>query len=165
MSLAVVYSRAQTGIDAPLITVEVHLANGLPTLSLVGLPETVVRESKDRVRAALLNARFEFPVKRITISLAPANLPKGGSRFDLAIALGILAASKQIPKNWLEQYEFIGDVAHHQEIIAKYDEAIEEIKLLVIVTKIAMGTKVVAKKIENLIGLTQPPEVKKQELI
>ncbi len=111
MSLAVVYSRAQAGIDAPLVTVEVHLSNGLPSLSIVGLPEAAVKESKDRVRSALLNAHFDFPTRRITINLAPADLPKEGGRFDLAIALGILAASGQIPKQALHNYEFIGELA------------------------------------------------------
>ncbi|RJQ48816.1 MAG: ATP-binding protein, partial [Gammaproteobacteria bacterium] len=111
MSLAVVYSRAQAGVDAPLVTVEVHLSNGLPSLSIVGLPEAAVKESKDRVRSALLNARFDFPARRITINLAPADLPKEGGRFDLAIALGILAASGQIPKQALGNYEFIGELA------------------------------------------------------
>ncbi len=111
MSLAVIYSRAQTGMSAPLVTVEVHLSNGLPSLSIVGLPETAVKESKDRVRGALLNSNFEFPARRITINLAPADLPKEGGRFDLPIALGILAASNQIPKKALEQYEFIGELA------------------------------------------------------
>ena len=111
MSLAVVYSRAQAGIEAPLVSVEVHLANGLPGLSIVGLPETEVKESKDRVRAAIINSQFEFPARRITISLAPADLPKEGGRFDLAIALGILAASEQIPSQSLEQFEFIGELA------------------------------------------------------
>ena len=111
MSLAVVYSRAPVGISAPLVSVETHLANGLPALSIVGLPETEVKESKDRVRAALLNTRFEFPSRRITINLAPADLPKEGGRFDLAIALGILAASQQLPANNLEQYEFLGELA------------------------------------------------------
>ena len=111
MSLAVVYSRAPVGIDAPLVSVETHLANGLPALSIVGLAETEVKESKDRVRAALLSTRFDFPSRRITISLAPADLPKEGGRFDLAIALGILAASQQIPTADLEQYEFLGELA------------------------------------------------------
>ena len=111
MSLAVVHSRARTGIEAPAVTVEVHLANGLPSLSIVGLPETEVKESKDRVRAAILNSQFEFPARRITISLAPADLPKEGGRFDLPIALGILAASQQIPAAALEEYEFIGELA------------------------------------------------------
>ncbi len=111
MSLAVVYSRAGAGIDAPLVTVEVHLANGLPGLSIVGLPETAVKESKDRVRGALLNSQFDFPARRITINLAPADLPKDGGRFDLPIAIGILAASGQIPVNKLNQYEFVGELA------------------------------------------------------
>ncbi len=111
MSLAVVHSRAQIGIDAPPVTVEVHLAAGLPSLSIVGLPEAAVKESKDRVRAALLNARYEFPARRITINLAPADLPKEGGRFDLPIALGILAASGQIPTKEFDHYEFVGELA------------------------------------------------------
>ncbi|MCG7917688.1 MAG: YifB family Mg chelatase-like AAA ATPase [Candidatus Thiodiazotropha taylori] len=111
MSLAILYSRAQEGINSPLVTVEVHLANGLPALSIVGLPEMAVRESKDRVRGALINSQFEFPARRITINLAPADLPKEGGRFDLPIALGILAASGQIPKQILDQYEFAGELA------------------------------------------------------
>lgn len=111
MSLAVVYTRAQNGIAAPPVSVEVHLSNGLPSLSIVGLPEAAVKESKDRVRSALLNSRFDFPTRRITINLAPADLPKEGGRFDLAIAIGILAASGQIPQNKLDQYEFIGELA------------------------------------------------------
>ena len=116
MSLAVVYSRAQTGIDAPLVTVEVHLSNGLPSLSIVGLPEAAVKESKDRVRGALLNSQFEFPARRITVNLAPADLPKEGGRFDLPIAIGILAASGQLPDNQLSHYEFIGELALSGEL-------------------------------------------------
>jgi len=116
MSLAVVYSRAQTGIDAPLVTVEVHLSNGLPSLSIVGLPETAVKESKDRVRGAILTSHFEFPARRITVNLAPADLPKEGGRFDLPIAIGILAASGQIPQDQLSQYEFIGELALSGEL-------------------------------------------------
>jgi len=111
MSLAVVFSRAQAGVQAPLVTVEVHLANGLPALSIVGLPETAVRESKDRVRSALLHSGFDFPARRITINLAPADLPKQGGRYDLAIALGVLAASGQIPNDTLSQYEFVAELA------------------------------------------------------
>ena len=111
MSLAVLYSRALTGMDAPLVTVETHLANGLPAFAIVGLPEAEVKESKDRVRAALQNARFEFPARRITVNLAPADLPKESGRFDLPIALGILAASGQIPANRLGEYEFAGELA------------------------------------------------------
>jgi len=116
MSLAVTYSRAGAGIDAPLVTVEVHLANGLPSLNIVGLPEAAVKESKDRVRSALLNSHFEFPARRITINLAPADLPKEGGRFDLPIALGILAASGQIPKDKLAGYEFVGELALSGEL-------------------------------------------------
>jgi magnesium chelatase family protein len=111
MSLATVYSRAQLGVCAPLVTVEVHLANGLPSLSIVGLPETAVRESKDRVRSALLHSGFEFPPRRITINLAPADLPKQGGRYDLAIAIGILAASGQISPDNLGQFEFVAELA------------------------------------------------------
>ncbi len=111
MSLAVVYSRGRSGIDAPLVTVEVHVSNGLPALNIVGLPEAAVKESKDRVRSAIINSHFEFPFQRITINLAPADLPKEGGRFDLAIALGILAASGQIPKDKLNRYECIGELS------------------------------------------------------
>lgn len=111
MSLAIVHSRAQVGVEAPAVTVEAHLANGLPSLALVGLPETAVKESKDRVRSAILNCAFDFPPRRITLNLAPADLPKDGGRFDLAIALGILAASGQIPAATLEQLECLGELA------------------------------------------------------
>ena len=95
MELSVIYSRAMSGIQAPLVRVETHLSNGLPAFHIVGMPETAVRESKDRVRSALINSYFEFPDRRITINLSPADLPKEGGRFDLPIALGILAASNQ----------------------------------------------------------------------
>ncbi|SMF13067.1 magnesium chelatase family protein [Alteromonadaceae bacterium Bs31] len=111
MSLAVVFTRAQLGVSAPLVTVETHLSNGLPGFTIVGLPEAAVKESKDRVRSALLNSHFEFPQRRITVNLAPADLPKEGGRYDLAIALGILAASEQIPQDELDGYEFIGELA------------------------------------------------------
>ncbi|WP_158972702.1 YifB family Mg chelatase-like AAA ATPase [Paraglaciecola sp. L3A3] len=116
MSLAIVYSRASVGIDAPLITVEVHLANGLPCFNLVGLPEASVREAKDRVRSALINSGFEFPAKRITVNLAPADLPKEGGRFDLAIAIGIIAATLQLPKEQLNNIELAGELALSGEI-------------------------------------------------
>ncbi|HTF86704.1 MAG TPA: YifB family Mg chelatase-like AAA ATPase [Cellvibrio sp.] len=116
MSLAIVYSRAKLGINAPLVTVEVHLSNGLPSLSIVGLPETAVKESKDRVRSAILNSHFEFPARRITVNLAPADLPKEGGRYDLPIALGILAASGQIPTESLTAYEFLGELALSGEL-------------------------------------------------
>ena len=111
MSLAVLYTRALAGMDAPLVTVEAHLANGLPSFTIVGLPEAEVKEAKDRVRAALQNARFEFPARRITVNLAPADLPKESGRFDLPIALGILAASGQMPGERLGEYEFAGELA------------------------------------------------------
>ncbi len=111
MSLAVLYSRALAGMDAPEVVVEVHLANGLPSFTIVGLPEAEVKESKDRVRAALQTAQFEFPARRITVNLAPADLPKESGRYDLPIALGILAASGQIPKESLERYEVAGELA------------------------------------------------------
>jgi len=111
MSLAVVYSRALAGMDAPPVTVEAHLANGLPSFTIVGLPEAEVKEAKDRVRAALQNARFEFPARRITVNLAPADLPKESGRFDLPIALGILAASEQLPAALLASCEFAGELA------------------------------------------------------
>jgi magnesium chelatase family protein len=88
VSLAVLYSRALAGMEAPPVTVEVHLANGLPSFTIVGLPEAEVKESKDRVRSALLNCRFDFPARRITVNLAPADLPKESGRFDLADRLG-----------------------------------------------------------------------------
>jgi len=111
MELAVVYSRALNGINAPQVTIEVHLSRGLPGLSIVGLPETAVKESKDRVRSALLNNHFEFPLRRITINLAPADLPKEGGRYDLPIAVGILAASGQISSTGLNRYEFVGELS------------------------------------------------------
>jgi len=111
MSLALVASRALAGIDAPEVTVEVHLGPGLPTFNIVGLPDAEVRESKDRVRAALNHARFEFPQRRITVNLAPADLPKDSSRLDLPIALGILASSGQLPAKALEGLEFAGELS------------------------------------------------------
>lgn len=118
MTLACVYSRARIGLESPLVTVEVHLANGLPAFNIVGLPETSVREAKDRVRSAILNCGYEFPAKRITVNLAPADLPKEGGRFDLPIALGILAAASQLPEADLKQYEFAGELALSGELRA-----------------------------------------------
>lgn len=116
MSLACVYSRARLGLDAPLVTVEVHIANGLPAFNIVGLPDASVREAKDRVRSALINCNYEFPAKRITVSLSPADLPKEGGRFDLPIAIGILIASEQLPNNNIAQYEFAGELALSGEL-------------------------------------------------
>ncbi|CZF85175.1 Competence protein ComM [Grimontia celer] len=111
MNLAIIQSRACVGVEAPQVTVEVHISNGLPAFGLVGLAETTVKEARDRVRSAIVNSGFEFPARRITVNLAPADLPKEGGRFDLPIALGILAASGQIPMNKLESHEFAGELA------------------------------------------------------
>mgnify|MGYP000886203846 CR=1 FL=1 len=118
MALSIVYTRAGVGIEAPLVTVETHLSNGLPALNIVGLPEAAVKESKDRVRSALINANFEFPARRITINLAQADLPKDVGRYDLPIALGILLASQQIHVNTIEDYEFMGELALSGELRA-----------------------------------------------
>ncbi|MDV7462820.1 YifB family Mg chelatase-like AAA ATPase [Acinetobacter baumannii] len=111
MSFSKIYTRGLLGLHAPLIEVEVHVSQGLPSLTIVGLAEAAVRESKDRVRSAFINSGFQFPTKRLTINLAPADLPKDGSRLDLPIALGILIASGQLPENCTEDFEFIGELA------------------------------------------------------
>ncbi len=111
MSLAIVYTRAALGIGAPLITIEVHISNGLPGLTMVGLPETTVREARDRVRSAIINSGYTWPAKKITINLAPADLPKEGGRYDLPIALALLVASEQLNATKLNQYEFVGELA------------------------------------------------------
>lgn len=116
MSLAIVFSRAQLGIDAPPVVVEAHLSNGLPSFTIVGLPQTAVKESKDRVRSAIMNAHFDFPASRVTINLAPADLPKSGGRYDLAIALSILAASGQVPAERLADTEFYAELALSGEL-------------------------------------------------
>ncbi len=112
MSLAIVYTRAALGVSAPLITVEVHISNGLPGLTMVGLPETTVKEARDRVRSAIINSGYSFPAKKITINLAPADLPKEGGRYDLPIALALLVASQQLAAPKLNQYEFIGELRY-----------------------------------------------------
>jgi magnesium chelatase family protein len=111
MAVAMVQSRSLAGVVAPRVTVEVHIAGGLPGVSVVGLPDAEVREARDRVRAAMQNSRFEFPARKVTVSLAPADLRKESGRFDLPIALGILAATGQIPSDQLPQYEFAGELA------------------------------------------------------
>ncbi len=116
MSLAVLKSRALAGLNAPEVAVEVHLANGLPSFTLVGLPETEVKEARDRVRAAIQNSGCEFPAKRITVNLAPADLPKESGRFDLPIALGILIASGQIEAPTLDKHEFAGELSLSGEL-------------------------------------------------
>ncbi|MDF2182523.1 YifB family Mg chelatase-like AAA ATPase [Neptuniibacter sp. CAU 1671] len=116
MSLATIHTRALVGISAPPVTVEVHLSGGLPSFAIVGLPETAVKESRERVRSALLNAGFEFPQRRLTVNLAPADLPKEGGRYDLAIAIGILVASGQLNAPEIDQYEFLGELALSGEL-------------------------------------------------
>mgnify|MGYP002735489312 CR=1 FL=1 len=111
MTLAIVHTRAGLGLEAPEVQVEVHLANGLPGMTLVGLPETAVKESRERVRSALVNAGFDYPLRRITLNLAPADLPKEGGRFDLPIALGLLLASGQLPPDALQATESVGELA------------------------------------------------------
>lgn len=111
MSLAIVYSRASMGVQAPLVTIEVHLSNGKPCFTLVGLPEKTVKEAQDRVRSALLNAQFKYPAKRITVNLAPADLPKEGGRFDLPLAIGMLVAMEHIPAQRLQAFELLGELA------------------------------------------------------
>lgn len=111
MSFAQVYTRSVVGLHAPKVIIEVHLSQGLPALTIVGLPEAAVRESKDRVRSAILNSGFQFPNRRLTINLAPADLPKDGARLDLPIAIGILAASDQLDPEVLSGFEFIGELA------------------------------------------------------
>ncbi|MEO0574670.1 MAG: magnesium chelatase domain-containing protein, partial [Pseudomonadota bacterium] len=110
MGYAQLFSRAERGLEAPLVTVEVHLAGGLPTFNIVGLAATAVRESRDRVRGALATCQYDFPVSRIVVNLAPADIPKHGGRFDLAIALGIRAASDQINAAALSRYEVFGEL-------------------------------------------------------
>ncbi|CDL85614.1 YifB family Mg chelatase-like AAA ATPase [Xenorhabdus szentirmaii] len=116
MALAVIHTRATIGIDSPLVTIEAHISNGLPGLTLVGLPETTVKEARDRVRSALINSGFTYPPKRITVNLAPADLPKEGGRYDLPIAIAILAASEQIATDRLSGYELLGELALSGEI-------------------------------------------------
>ncbi|MCH8551971.1 MAG: ATP-binding protein [Natronospirillum sp.] len=111
MGLARLSTRAVIGVEAPAVAVEVHLAGGLPAMTIVGMAETAVKESRDRVRSALLNSRFDFPASRITVNLAPADLPKGGGRYDLAIALGILVASGQLPADSLVDTEVMGELS------------------------------------------------------
>jgi len=111
MSLAIVRSRGLVGIQAPPVAVEVHLANGLPAFNIVGLPDAQVKESRERVRAAVLQSGFEFPQRRITVNLAPADLPKGSGRFDLPIAIGILAAQTGLPAHRLAEIELMGELS------------------------------------------------------
>ena len=116
MSYCRIYSRASFGIEAPAVAVEIHLSNGLPALNIVGLANAEVKESRERVRSALLNSGFEFPARRITINLAPADLPKTGGRFDLAIAVGILIASEQLVMAKPNEFEFLAELGLNGEL-------------------------------------------------
>ncbi len=111
MALALVNTRASIGMQAPVVSIEVHISNGLPCFTLVGLPEATVKEARDRVRSAIINCGFTFPAKRITVNLAPADLPKEGGRYDLPIALAILIASEQLPQDTANEFEFLGELA------------------------------------------------------
>lgn len=116
MSMATIFSRAQQGLHAPLVRVEVHVSNGIPGFAIVGLPETAIKESRDRIRSAIIQAKLEMPTKKIVVSLSPADLPKEGARFDLPIAIGILAASDQVRQQDLEKFEFAGELALSGEL-------------------------------------------------
>ena len=116
MEVAVVYSRGLAGLEAPLVRVEAHVGGGLPLFQIVGLPETEVKEARERVRAALSTSRFEWPAGRVTVNLAPADLPKESGRFDLPIAIGVLAATGQVPMRALEGLEFAGELALSGEL-------------------------------------------------
>ena len=132
MQLAILYSRAFSGMRALEVTIEVHLANGLPRFLIVGLPETAIKESKDRVRSAIINSHFKFPSRHITVNLGPADLPKEGSHFDLPIALGILNASQQLIASTIADYEFVGELALSGEL-----RPIKSVLPIAIATKVA----------------------------
>ncbi|MDO5651770.1 MAG: YifB family Mg chelatase-like AAA ATPase [Moraxella sp.] len=179
MSFAQVFTRSVVGLHAPEVTVEVHLSQGLPALTIVGLPEASVRESKDRVRSAILNSGFEFPNRRLTINLAPADLPKDGARLDLPIAIGILAASGQIDERVLADFEFIGELALNGELrdvsgalavaramkvdgerslIAPKASATEAAKVSGVAALGADSLGAVCRHLEVLAGINQNPE-------
>ncbi|MSE47752.1 hypothetical protein GKF91_23305, partial [Escherichia coli] len=150
MSLSIVHTRAALGVNAPAITIEVHISNGLPGLTLVGLPETTVKEARDRVRSAIINSGYDFPAKKITINLAPADLPKEGGRYDLPIAVALLVASEQLITHKLDQYELVGELALTGALrgvpgaISSATEAI----------RVGRGI-IVAKENENEVGLIE----------
>lgn len=159
MDLAIIHTRASLGVQAPPVTIEVHISNGLPAFTLVGLPETTVKEARDRVRSAIINSGFEFPDKRITVNLAPADLPKEGGRFDLPIALGILSASGQIPSASLSNFEFIGELAltgHLRAVKGVLPAAIKcfEIKKVLITAKGNTNELALIKNSEHLVADT-----------
>ena len=118
MNLSVLYTRAQKALISETVRVETHISNGLPAFNIVGMPETAVKESKDRVRAAIINSGYEFPARKITVNLSPADLPKEGGRYDLSIAIGLLIASGQLQTNLIQDYELIGELALTGELRA-----------------------------------------------
>ncbi len=154
MNLAISKTRSTLGIKALSVYVEVHLSNGLPSFTMVGLAETAVKESKDRVRSAIINSQFEFPCRRITVNLAPANVPKAGSGFDLAIAIGILAASGQIPKTHLNDHEFIGELALSGEL-----RGIHAVVPVVLASHQQQQTLIIAKANAEEAALVAPSKV------
>lgn len=154
MSLAYSKTRSAVGIDASPVSVEVHLSNGLPSFAMVGLAETAVKESKDRVRSAIINSHFEFPMKRITVNLAPANLPKSGSGFDLPIAIGILVASGQVSSEKLNDHEFIGELALGGGL-----RGINAIIPMILAAKKSSHTLIIASQNAQEAALTTYPKV------
>ena len=152
MSLAIVHSRALAGITAPPVCIEVHLSRGLPGFGIVGLPEKAVKESRDRVRSAIINSGFIFPSRRITVNLAPADLPKEGGRFDLPIALGILTASEQLPKEALANYEVAGELELSGKLrsvkgILPFAIATQQAQRQLLIPKVNAQEAVLAKKL------------------
>lgn len=153
MSLAIVHTRAALGVNAPPITIEVHISNGLPGLTMVGLPETTVKEARDRVRSAIINSGYEFPAKKITINLAPADLPKEGGRYDLPIAVALLAASEQLTASNLEAYELVGELALTGALrgvpgaISSATEAIKAGRNIIVATENAAEVGLISKKV------------------
>ncbi|EAU5335638.1 YifB family Mg chelatase-like AAA ATPase [Salmonella enterica] len=152
MSLAIVHTRAALGVNAPPITIEVHISNGLPGLTMVGLPETTVKEARDRVRSAIINSGYEFPAKKITINLAPADLPKEGGRYDLPIAVALLAASEQLTASNLEAYELVGELALTGALrgvpgaISSATEAIKAGRNIIVATENAAEVGLISKE-------------------
>ncbi|EAZ9187664.1 YifB family Mg chelatase-like AAA ATPase [Salmonella enterica] len=146
MSLSIVHTRAALGVNAPPITIEVHISNGLPGLTMVGLPETTVKEARDRVRSAIINSGYEFPAKKITINLAPADLPKEGGRYDLPIAVALLAASEQLTASNLEAYELVGALRGVPGAISSATEAIRAGRNIIVATENAAEVGLISKE-------------------
>ena len=161
MSFAQVYTRSVVGLHAPKVIIEVHLSQGLPALTIVGLPEAAVRESKDRVRSAILNSGFQFPNRRLTINLAPADLPKDGARLDLPIAIGILAASGQLDPEVLTGFEFIGELALNGNLrqVTGSLAVARAIKAEALATKVLQVTKTTGQELSERQQEPQTPQL------